>query len=202
MFTGLVEATGTLLEKSPQAGGLRLRFSHPLGALCLGESIAVSGACLTVVAMTADTFDAELSTETLALTILGELEVGDPVNFERALAATDRLGGHLVSGHVDGIGQVSSLASEGEMTRVTLQVPEALAPYAAKKGSITIDGVSLTINEVGQTEVHLLLIPHTQAVTTLGRLKVGTRVNLEMDLLARYVERLLVFRGQKADSSS
>jgi riboflavin synthase len=174
---------------------MRMRFSQPLGALTLGESIAVSGACLTVVEFSDHSFDAELSNETLDLTTLSSLETGDAVNLERAMLASDRLGGHLVSGHVDGVGQVTGLTSEGEMTRVTLELPPELAPYAAKKGSITVDGVSLTINEVGRSDLHLLLIPHTQSVTTLGRLKLGTRVNLEVDLLARYVERILAFRA-------
>jgi len=195
MFTGLVEAQGRLLEKTPQSGGMRLRFSHPLSELVLGESIAVSGACLTVVAFDNNSFTAELSSETLRLTTLGQLAPGDPINLERALRASDRLGGHLVSGHVDGVGLVKHKALEGEMTRIELELPEALAPYVAKKGSLTVDGVSLTINEVAGHHVHLLLIPHTQAVTTLGQLHTGSSVNLEVDLLARYVERILSYRS-------
>jgi riboflavin synthase len=195
MFTGLVEAQGRLLEKTPQSGGMRLRFSHPLSELVLGESIAVSGACLTVVAFDNNSFTAELSSETLRLTTLGQLAPGDPINLERALRASDRLGGHLVSGHVDGVGLVKHKALEGEMTRIELELPEALAPYVAKKGSLTVDGVSLTINEVAGHHVQLLLIPHTQAVTTLGQLHTGSSVNLEVDLLARYVERILSYRS-------
>ena len=194
MFTGLVEARGALLSKTEQPGGLRLSLSHALGQLSLGESIAVSGVCLTVVAFDAATFEVELSRETLNLTTLGQLEVGDSVNLERALMASTRLGGHLVSGHVDGIAVVRDLSPEGEMTRVSLALPEELAPYAAKKGSLTVDGVSLTINDVEREVVHLLLIPHTQSITTLGALRVGSRVNIEVDLLARYVERILSFR--------
>lgn len=194
MFTGLVEAQGTLLSKSEQPGLTRLRFAHAFAQLKLGESIAVSGACLTVVSFSAEHFDVELSSETLALTTLGQLRVGDPVNFERALLASDRLGGHVVTGHVDGLGSVVAKTADGSMTHITLALPAALLPYVAKKGSITVDGVSLTINDVNDAHIELLLIPHTQAVTTLGRLQPGSQVNLEADIVARYVERILTLR--------
>lgn len=194
MFTGLVEAQGELLSKSEQPGVTRLRFSHEFSELKLGESIAISGACLTVVLFTDENFEVELSSETLALTTLGQLSIGDAVNFERALLATDRLGGHLVTGHVDGLGTVVSKVDEGSMTRVRLALPAAVVPYVAKKGSITVDGVSLTINDVTGEHLELLLIPHTQAITTLGRLVIGSRVNLEADIVARYVERTLTLR--------
>lgn len=194
MFTGLVEAQGSLLSRTTQVGGVRLTFSHPGFHLTLGESIALSGTCLTVVAFDAQSFSVELSQETLALTTLGQLEVGHKVNLERALLASDRLGGHLVTGHVDGVGIIDALLPDGEMTRVQLTPPAALSRYIAKKGSLTVDGVSLTVNEVTEQGVELLLIPHTQAVTTLGALVVGKSVNLEVDILARYVERMLSFQ--------
>jgi riboflavin synthase len=194
MFTGLVEAQGVLQMRTTQVGGVRLSFSHPGFRLTLGESIALSGACLTVVAFDTQSFTVELSHETLALTTLGQLEIGHKVNLERALLASDRLGGHLVTGHVDGVGVVSALVPDGEMTRVVLTPPAVLLRYIAKKGSLTVDGVSLTVNEVRNESVELLLIPHTQAVTTLGALQVGTAVNLEVDILARYVERMLSFQ--------
>lgn len=194
MFTGLVEAQGVLQMRTTQVGGVRLSFSHPGFRLTLGESIALSGVCLTVVAFDTQSFTVELSHETLALTTLGQLEIGHKVNLERALLASDRLGGHLVTGHVDGVGVVSALVPDGEMTRVVLTPPAVLLRYIAKKGSLTVDGVSLTVNEVRNESVELLLIPHTQAVTTLGALQVGTAVNLEVDILARYVERMLSFQ--------
>lgn len=193
MFTGLVEAQGELLSREDSAGGARLCFSHPGFQLSLGESIAVSGACLTVVRFDQTKFDVDLSTETLALTTLGSLAVGQRANLERALLASQRLGGHLVTGHVDGIATVHALHPEGEMTRVELRPPLPLMRYIAKKGSLTLDGVSLTVNDVQESSVHLLLIPHTQAVTSLGTLQPGSRVNLEVDILARYVERMLSF---------
>jgi len=194
MFTGLVEAQGVLLTRTTQVGGVRLSFSHPGFQLSLGESVAISGACLTVVAFDEQYFSVELSHETLALTTLGQLEIGHQVNLERALRASDRLGGHLVTGHVDGVGVISALVPDGEMTRVVLTPPTALLRYIAKKGSLTVDGVSLTVNEARDAQVELLLIPHTQAVTTLGALFAGKSVNLEVDILARYVERMLSFQ--------
>ena len=191
MFTGLVESMGQLRGREPLAAGERFEFQHALGALCLGESVAVSGACLTVIASTAETFFADLSPETLERTVLGALSVGDLVNFERALASGQRLGGHLVTGHVDGVGTVRRKDLTGEMTVLEIAIGEALGRYAAEKGSVTIDGVSLTINGVTDDSVELCLIPHTAQITTLGRLSVSSRVNVEVDLIARYVERLL-----------
>ncbi len=194
MFTGLVQGVGALVERRGLSGGERYRLTHGFGRLELGESIAVNGACLTVVAEDGQTFDAELSPETLERTTLGSLAPEAPVNLERALLASDRLGGHLVSGHVDGVGHVRGLEELGDMTRVLVGVPAALTRYVAEKGSLTIDGVSLTVNGVQEDNVSLLLVPHTRQVTTLGRLAVGDAVNLEVDLIARYVERLLAFR--------
>lgn len=208
MFTGLIEAKSQLKGRSPLASGQRLTFSHSFSDIALGESIAVSGACLTVVSFDDQAFSVDVSTETLSLTTLGDLNLDDEVNLERALAAGARLGGHLVTGHVDGVGTIAGLAPEGDMTRVIVRLPVNLARYVARKGSLTIEGVSLTVNDVradassthgeaGETPydfAHLLIIPHTRRETTLGSLAVGKRVNLEIDLVARYVERLLSAR--------
>lgn len=195
MFTGLVAARGTLVEVTPLAAGIRLRLSHPLGRLELGESIAVSGVCLTVTSFSDDWFTADLSPETLEKTTLGKLRPGGAVNLERALRAGDRLGGHLVSGHVDGVGTILSVKSAGEMTELELEAPSELARFLAQKGSVTIDGVSLTINGVRGGQISLLLVPHTQSVTTLGTLAAGQRVNVEVDQIARYVDQLLAARA-------
>ncbi len=194
MFTGLVEAKNTLLAHAEIEGGKRLTFGHHFEHLELGESIAMNGACLTVVSFDDDRFDVELSLETLRLTTLGRLDVGDEVNMERALVAGARLGGHMVSGHVDGVARVTGKEPEGEMTKLSLDLPVALSRFVAKKGSLTVDGVSLTVNAVVGNRADLLLIPHTQSVTTLGRLSIGDEVNIEVDLIARYVERLLEAR--------
>lgn len=175
-----------------------MMFSHRFSDLALGESIAMNGACLTVIAFDEKTLSVELSKETLRLTTLGELKVGEEVNMERALRAGDRLGGHMVTGHVDGIASVVSVEAEGEMSLVSLIVPADLSQYVARKGSLTIDGVSLTVNAVKSTRVDLLIIPHTRNVTTLGALTPGTVVNVEVDLVARYVERLLEARDKSA----
>lgn len=197
MFTGLVETRSQLLSREAlkDNSGESMTFSHAFGQLTLGESISVSGACLTVVAFDQDSFRVELSPETLGLTTLGTLKSQDPVNLERALQTGDRLGGHLVTGHVDGVGHVSSVEPTGDMTEVSIQVPTELAQYVAKKGSITVDGVSLTVNDVSGCTAKLLLIPHTQEITTLDRLEINKQVNLEVDLVARYVERLLQTRN-------
>lgn len=175
-----------------------MAFSHGFSDLALGESIAMNGACLTVVAFDKEKFEVELSKETLSLTTLGELEVGEEVNMERALCASDRLGGHMVTGHVDGIASVVGVQAEGEMSRITLEVPFDLSRFIARKGSLTVDGVSLTVNAVEDNQAVLLVIPHTRRVTTLGSLAVGQRVNIEVDLVARYVERLLGTRSTSA----
>jgi riboflavin synthase len=163
----------------------------PLDRTVIGDSISVQGVCLTVTAMAGKTFSADVSRETLSLTTLDELAVGAGVNLELALRAGDALGGHLVSGHVDGVGVVTALAEEARSLRVEFEAPADLARYLARKGSITVDGVSLTVNDVNGARFGVNLIPHTREVTTLGRLAVGTRVNLEIDQVARYVERLL-----------
>ncbi|MCC5863010.1 MAG: riboflavin synthase [Gammaproteobacteria bacterium] len=194
MFTGIIETLGTLAALTPREGDFRLRIACPgldLSGARLGDSIAVNGACLTAVELQPEAFAADVSRETLSLTTLGRLGVGDRVNLETALKAGAPLGGHLVSGHVDGIGRVQSLARDARSWRVGFEVPPELARYIARKGSICIDGVSLTVNEVEGAHFGVNIVPHTWDVTTFSGYRVGTPVNLEVDLLARYLERLL-----------
>lgn len=194
MFTGIVQDVGRVVSRETRGGDDRLLIAFdrldPSG-IAVGDSICVQGCCLTAIELRDSTFAADVSRETLSLTTLGDLTPGSPVNLEPSLRAGDPLGGHLVSGHVDGIGQVAAIAGDARSTRIEIAVPPALARYVARKGSVTVDGVSLTINEVQDATFGINLIPHTQAVTTLGALRVGTRVNVEVDQIARYVERLL-----------
>jgi len=193
MFSGIVADVGTIKQAEDRDGGLRLAVeTHALGLddVQLGDSIAVNGVCLTVIKKDAHTFTVDVSRETLSCTV-GLERQGARVNLEKALRLSDRLGGHLVSGHVDGVGDVVAFDNLGESWRLTLCSPQALAKYIAAKGSITVNGVSLTVNRVTGAEFEVNLIPHTLAVTTLGDLKAGARVNLEIDLIARYVERML-----------
>lgn len=196
MFTGIVQDIGTIAALEPRGGDTRLRIAVErldLGRIAQGDSICVQGCCVTALAVDARgrTFEADLSRETLSLTTLGDLRPGSPVNLEPALRAGDPLGGHLVSGHVDGIAAVVSRSQDARSLRLVFEAPAALARYIARKGSVSVDGVSLTVNEVDGARFGVNLIPHTQAVTTLGRLDVGSRVNVEVDAIARYVERLL-----------
>jgi riboflavin synthase len=191
VFTGLVEATGKLGRRSPRGDGFRLQIATELGPLSLGESVSVSGACLTVVAMDGAGFEADVSVETNERTTLGALALGGRVNLERAVRAGDRLGGHLVTGHVDGIATVTAMEPRGEATRVVVEPPAELLRLIASKGSVAMDGVSLTVNGVEGQRFDVMLIPHTMAVTTLGSLRVGQKLNLEVDLVARYVVRYL-----------
>ena len=194
MFTGIVLDVGHVLTRETRGGDLRLVIETArldLAGTRVGDSICVQGCCLTTTQVQGRTFAADLSRETLALTTLGELAAGDPVNLEPALRAGDALGGHLVSGHVDGVAQVSAVSDDARSRRLSIGVPPALARYLAPKGSVAVDGVSLTINTVESTSFGVNIIPHTQEVTTLGRLTVGARVNLEVDQLARYLARLL-----------
>ena len=195
MFTGLVETTGQLRTRTRRGTGFRVEIATSLGPLSLGESVSVNGACLTVVDQDSSGFAADVSAETHERTTLGALAVGDPVNLERALAAGDRLGGHLVTGHVDGVATVAELSKEGDATRVLVEAPRDLLPFIAEKGSVALDGVSLTVNRVQGTRFELMLIPHTLAVTTLRTLSAGRRLNLEVDLVARYVVRYLAATG-------
>src|SRR5688572_1172766 len=199
MFTGLIEGVGQLAAREPRGGDARLRIAVgtlPFAGVVQGESIAVNGCCLTVVAFDDAHFEADASNETLALTTLGALEVGRAVNLERALRADDRLGGHLVSGHVDGIGRVLDIAPDARAQRWRFSMPPVLSKYVARKGSICVDGVSLTVNAVGDDAFEVALVPHTIAHTAFARTRVGDPVNLEIDLVARYVERLLTAGGR------
>ncbi len=201
MFTGIITALGEVREIRPLGAGadMRLVIAAPwpdTGAIPLGASIACSGCCLTVVARGADWFAADVSAETLARTTLGQWRAGSPVNLERALRLGDELGGHLVSGHVDGIAETLAASPENGSTRFRFRLPASLARFVAEKGSIAIDGVSLTVNEVGtpgsaeENDFGVNIIPHTAAVTRFGALAPGMAVNIEIDLLARYVARL------------
>lgn len=197
MFTGLIEGVGSIAALEPRGGDMRLRIT--VGTLAfdgvsLGESIAVSGVCLTVIEFDAGSFLADASNETLSLTTLGGLKTGQAVNLERAVRPTDRLGGHLVSGHVDGVGRVLSIHDDARAQRWRFAAPQALLKYIATKGSICVDGVSLTVNAVDGEGFEVALIPHTVAHTAFSTTAVGDAVNLEVDLVARYVERLLSAR--------
>lgn len=197
MFTGLIQSVGTLLQREPRGGDVRLRIGTgalPFDDVALGESIAVNGVCLTVIDFDAASFAVDASTETLALTTLGALAIGAPVNLERAMLPTDRLGGHLVSGHVDGVGCVREVWPDARSQRWRFAAPAALLKYIATKGSICVDGVSLTVNGVDDEGFEVALIPHTVAHTAFSATQVGDAVNLEVDLVARYVERLLAAR--------
>jgi riboflavin synthase len=194
MFTGIVQALGVVARREDR--GADARFAIDAGALDLadvepGDSIAVAGVCLTAVALEGNAFLADVSAETLALTTFGTLREGAMVNLEKSLRLADRLGGHLVSGHVDGVGTVARIDDDGGSQRWTFRAPPALMRYIAAKGSICIDGTSLTVNTVEGDAFGLTLIPHTLAVTTFGQRRTGDPVNLEVDLVARYVERLV-----------
>lgn len=194
MFTGIVQDIGRVESLGTRGGDVRLAIRTgrlDLSRTAVGDSICVQGCCVTVVALTPAVFEADLSRETLGLTTLGALAVGAAVNLEPALRAGDALGGHLVSGHVDGVATVVSQTGDARSTRVIIEAPAALARFIAPKGSVAVDGVSLTVNEVDGNRFGVNLIPHTLEVTTLGALVPGARVNLEIDQVARYVERLL-----------
>lgn len=193
MFSGIIADVGSIAQVTDRDGGLRLVIATKvldLNDVQIGDSIAVNGVCLTVIEHAANTFTVEVSKETLNCTV-GLSAQNAPVNLEKALRLADRLGGHLVSGHVDGVGEVIEFADLGESWKLTVRAPQALAKYIAIKGSITINGVSLTINQVSGNEFSVNLIPHTLAMTNLKHLRSGSRVNLEVDLIARYVERMM-----------
>ena len=192
MFTGIVTATGTIASAVAKGDGMRLRVQAPdfgLDEVAIGDSIAIQGVCLTVVARDATGFEVDASAVTLSATT--GLEKGRDVNLEKSLRLSDRLGGHLVSGHVDGVGEVVAFDDLGGSTRLVVEAPAALATYVARKGSIAIDGVSLTVNAVEGARLEVNVIPHTLSATTLRNLARGARVNLEVDMIARYVERML-----------
>lgn len=192
MFTGIVQAVGTIRRIEASGGDLRLFVDASAVAAesAVGDSLCVSGVCLTVVAREGGIHAFDVSVETLALTTLGALHVGDAVNLEPALRLSDRLGGHLVSGHVDGVGRVVAIAPDARSQRWTFEVPAALSRYIAAKGSICVDGVSLTVNAVDDAAFEVALVPHTVANTAFATTRVGEPVNLEVDLVARYLERL------------
>jgi riboflavin synthase len=199
MFTGIIQSVGRIARLEPNGGDVRLHVDTgdlDLSDVQLGDSIAVSGVCLTAVTLEARGFAADVSNETLSLTTLGKHTAGDPVNLEKALRLADRLGGHLVSGHVDGVGKVVSVTPDGRSQRWTFEVPASLARYIASKGSICIDGTSLTVNEVNGNRFGVNLIPHTVAHTAFHARRAGDAVNIEVDVVARYVERLI--GGQEA----
>lgn len=199
MFTGIIEAVGEVVAIKPQGGDIRLCIATgklPLSDLKPGDSMAVNGVCLTAVELTEVGFWADVSRETLDRTVLGEVRPGTLVNLERALTPSTRMGGHLVSGHVDGVGVVSRLYEDARSWRLFIQVPANLARYIAEKGSICVDGVSLTVNGVEGAIFNVNIVPHTLEETTIAHYQVGHRVNLEVDLIARYLERLLL--GEQA----
>jgi len=194
MFTGIIQAIGKIAALEKRGGDARLRIQTgklDLADVKLGDSIAVNGVCLTAVLTDAKGFSADVSGETLARTTLGGLKSGDAVNLEKALTPTARLGGHLVSGHVDGVGTVHERTQDARSVRFRIEVPAALAKYIAEKGSVCVDGVSLTVNAVAGAAFEINIVPHTLAETTLNELAPGRRVNIEVDILARYLERLL-----------
>jgi riboflavin synthase len=194
MFTGIITDIGTV-RAIAKAGDTRFEIAtaYDLAGVDMGASIACNGCCLTVVEKGADWFAVQASGETLSKTTLGQWQKGTRINLERALKLGDELGGHIVSGHVDGVGQITAITPDGESRRFRFRVPTALARFIAPKGSVAIDGTSLTVNEVDGLEFGVNIIPHTQAVTTWGDMKVGQAVNIEIDMLARYVARLAEF---------
>ena len=191
MFTGIVSDIGTI-TKLDQQGDLRARIetSYDTASIDIGTSIASDGVCLTVIALGGDRYDVQISAETISKTNLDRWQVGKRVNLERALKVGDELGGHIVSGHVDGVAEIFAIEDEGDSTRVTLRAPADLARFIAPKGSVALNGTSLTVNDVTGCEFGINFIPHTREVTTWGDVAVGDRVNLEIDTLARYVARL------------
>ncbi len=195
MFTGIIQSVGKIISITP--GSVDTRLSVDVGHMAfddvkMGESISINGACMTVVAFDENSFSADVSRESLAMTTLGRLETGSAVNLERAMRLSDRLGGHLVSGHVDGVGQITQRVTEGRSIKFGIRVPNELAKYIAHKGSVCIDGVSLTVNEVNNNEFSLQIIPHTLQETIFSDYSVGDDVNIEVDIIARYLERLLM----------
>jgi riboflavin synthase len=199
MFTGIIQSVGEIRSLEPRGGDVRLTVATgklDMEAVVLGDSIAVNGVCLTAVALEGASFAADVSRETLSLTTLGDLRIGSAVNLERALTLATSLGGHLVSGHVDGVGRVLDRRADGRSIRFRIEAPSGLARYIAHKGSICVDGISLTVNGIRGCDFELNIVPHTLEETTMSHYGPGTRVNLEVDLIARYLERLIL--GEKA----
>ena len=197
MFTGIVEAVGTVAELKPTSAGFRIGIETSYGAeLAKGDSLAVNGVCLTITVSTGSEVHADIGPETARITTLGALQRGDTVNLERPLRIDGRLGGHLVSGHVDGIGVVVDLRPEADSHWITVRYPPALAPYLIRKGSVAVDGVSLTIANLHDDHFELQIVPFTWTATTLSTLRAGSKVNLECDLIGKYVVRAMELRQQ------
>lgn len=197
MFTGIIEHIGNITALDPHQDDLSIRIQTSpefLSGVQLGDSIACNGVCLTVVQQEADSFYADVSGESINLTTIGQWQLNDPINLEKALTPEKRLGGHIVSGHVDGVGEVINRSSDGRSEQFVFCVPKELAKYVAKKGSITIDGVSLTVNTVDGCEFSVNIVPHTLSHTVFGNYQAQTKVNLEVDVIARYLERLVSAR--------
>jgi len=204
MFTGIVEEMGVVkaLEHSPSGTRLTILASTILDDLAVGASVSADGVCLTVVARNDQEFSVNVSPETLSVTTLGKLAAGGPVNLERAMRINERIGGHLVAGHVDGVGSIRDRRQEGNAIVLTIEAPKEVLRYCVSKGSITVDGISLTTNEVSERSVTVAIIPHTAKITTLGLKHPGDPVNLESDLIGKYVERLLQEREQLPPKSA
>ncbi|WP_455203847.1 riboflavin synthase [Kaarinaea lacus] len=199
MFTGIIQAVGKIASLEPRGGDVRVAVASdklPLDDVALGDSICVNGVCLTAVEKSERGFKADVSNETLSRTTLADLSQGSRVNLELALTPSTRLGGHFLSGHVDGVGEVVKRWSDGRSERFTIKAPASLAKYIAEKGSIGVDGISLTVNKVSGVDFELNIVPHTLQETTMGDFHAGRKVNLEVDIIARYLERLLL--GEKA----
>jgi len=205
MFTGIIEATGKLTELTRNQGDLTVRVSSPnldMGDVQLGDSIATNGVCLTVVEKFSDGFRADVSNETLKLTQFAQYKLGQTVNLEKALQPISRLGGHLVSGHIDGIATVAAISPNARATEYWLEAPSELMKYIPYKGSVAIDGISLTVNEIKDCQFKLTIVPHTAQETTIAEFKVGSKINLEVDQIARYLERLVLGAQEPAQSST
>jgi riboflavin synthase len=203
MFTGIIEDVGIIEALIPSGADIRLSIKTDkldMSDVSLGDSIANNGVCLTLVAMSKSGFSADISHETIKRTGFARYQAGSRVNLEKALQANSRLGGHIVSGHVDGVGEILSITPVGRYVEIWIKAPDQLAKYLAEKGSITLDGVSLTVNQVNGAKFLLTLIPHSLKETIIGLYKLGTKVNLEVDVIARYIERLML--GDKAAEPS
>lgn len=205
MFTGIIQSIGTIADLQPKGGDMALVVNTgklELSDVALGDSIAVNGVCLTAIEITKSSFTADVSRETLSLTSLGALSKNSEVNLEKALTLQTRLGGHMVSGHVDGLGEVESRHNDGRSERFRIKAPDELAKYIAVKGSITIDGVSLTVNDVDGAFFEINIVPHTIQETIIGSYQAGTKINLEVDVIARYLERLIQGGSLGVDTNS
>ena len=205
MFTGIIETSGKIKDLSSNGGDWQIVIESSgldFSDVELGDSISVSGTCLTVITKDAGSFTADVSNETMRCTSLGSLKKGDQVNLEKAMTPSSRLGGHIVSGHVDGLAELIEISEDGRSTRLTYKVPKGLARYIAAKGSVCLDGVSLTVNEVSGCEFNVNIIPHTTELTTIHLYSVGRKVNLEVDVVSRYLERLITADADVENNTS